>query len=129
MAGALLAGPIASASVVALVYDNPFNGLLLGVLALALVGSASRLDAHQVHRTGAAGTLMGLIMIGFGGLYPHFLEGRPATTYLFAAATGVVPCPTIALVTGWRVECQRSLRASEAIASRPVRPAPAAARS
>ena len=101
MAGALLAGPIASASVIALAYDNPFNVWLLGVLALALVGSASRLDAHRVRRGGAASTLLGLVMIGFGWLYPHFLETRPATTYLFGAATGVLPCPTIALVIGF----------------------------
>lgn len=101
MAGALLAGPIASASIVALAYDNPFNGVLLGGLALGLVGSASHLDSHRVRRGGTAAAIMGVVMIGFGWLYPHFLESRPATAYLFAAGTGVVPCPTLSLVIGF----------------------------
>jgi hypothetical protein len=101
MAGVLLAGPIASASVVAMTYGNKFNGALLGVVALALVGGALRLDSHRVRRGGLAAAILGVAMIAFGSLYPHFLESRSMTTYFFAAATGVLPCPTLSLVVGF----------------------------
>jgi len=38
-------------------------------------------------------------LIGFGWVYPHFLE-VPTLAYLVAAPVGVVPCPTLALVGG-----------------------------
>jgi hypothetical protein len=49
----------------------------------------------------AVATAIGVSMIAFGWLYPHFLESHPATTYLFAAPTGVIPCPTLSLVIGF----------------------------
>ena len=39
-------------------------------------------------------------LIGFGLVYPHFLPGEPWFAYLFAAPFGLLPCPTLALVTG-----------------------------
>jgi hypothetical protein len=101
VAGALLAAPIASVSAVAFAYGNPFNGVLLGVLALLLVGLAWPLASDEVRRGGTAATILGLGMIAFGWLYPHFLESRPMTIYLYAAPTGVVPCPSLSLVVGF----------------------------
>jgi hypothetical protein len=100
-AGALLAAPIASAGVVAFAFGNPFNGLLLGALAVALVGLASRLGSERVERGPAAATAIGVAMIAFGWLYPHFLASGPATRYLVAAPTGLIPCPTLSLVIGF----------------------------
>jgi hypothetical protein len=100
-AGALLAAPIASAGVLAFVYSNPFNGLLLGGLAAALVGIASRMGSERAERGPAAATVLGVAMIAFGWLYPHFLAVGPVTRYLVAAPTGLVPCPTLSLVIGF----------------------------
>ena len=44
----LLTAPVASASLVAFSFHNPFNGILLGALALALATIAGRLDAADV---------------------------------------------------------------------------------
>src|SRR5690242_1448554 len=76
-AGALLAAPIASVAVLAFAYGNPFNGLLLGALAAALVGIASRLGSAKAERGPAAATALGVAMIAFGWLYPHFLAVGP----------------------------------------------------
>jgi len=100
-AGTFLAAPIASAGVLAFIYGNPFNGLLLGGLASALVGIASRMGSDRVERGPAAATSLGVAMIAFGWLYPHFLAAGPVTRYLVAAPTGLVPCPTLSLGIGF----------------------------
>jgi hypothetical protein len=101
VAAALLAAPIASAGAVAFVYGNPFNGVVLGALAVALVGLAPRLGPRRTTRSSAAATAIGVAMIAFGWLYPHFLGSGPAPRYLIAAPTGLVPCPTLSLVIGF----------------------------
>jgi hypothetical protein len=100
VAGAALAAPIASAGTVAFLYGNPFNGVLLGALAVALVGLASRLGPERTTRDSAALTAIGVAMITFGWLYPHFLGAGLGVRYLISAPTGVVPCPTLSLVIG-----------------------------
>lgn len=101
LAGVLVAAPIASAGVVAFAYGNPFNGLLLGALAAALVGIASRMGSERAARGPAATTAVGVVMIAFGWLYPHFLTFGPVTRYLVAAPMGLIPCPTLSLVIGF----------------------------
>jgi hypothetical protein len=100
-AGALLSTPIASAAVVAFTHGNPFNGTVLGALALALLGVASRIDAGVVRRAPAPRAIAGLGMIAFGMFYPHFLAPRPLAMYLVAAPVGLIPCPTLSLVIGF----------------------------
>jgi len=40
-------------------------------------------------------------MIAFATFYPHFLSDRTPVAYLYAAPTGVIPCPTLSLVIGF----------------------------
>jgi hypothetical protein len=100
-AGVVLAAPIASVSVVAFAHGNPFNGVLLGIVALSLVAIAWRLGTETVRRSGMVATATGIGMIAFGWAYPHFLESHSPITYLFAAPLGVVPCPSLAVVVGF----------------------------
>jgi len=99
-AGAMLAAPIASAAAVALAFGNPFNGSVLGALALALGLLALRLPGRVAPGSGAA-TVGGVLLVGFGWFYPHFLQGGTPLAYLYAAPTGLIPCPTLALVIGF----------------------------
>ena len=100
-AAVLLAAPVASAAVAALAWRNPFNGAVLGGLAIALIILGWRLGRDRV--VGAAGPWwwFGVAMIGFGWLYPHFVHQRGAAFYLFAAPTGLIPCPTLSLIIGF----------------------------
>ncbi|HXI58001.1 MAG TPA: hypothetical protein VNO55_18175 [Polyangia bacterium] len=100
-AGALLETPIVSVSIVSFIYGNPFNGTLFALLALVLGGIAARLGRGRVHKGGPAATLAGILMLAFGWLYPHFLDSHSAAIYLVAAPTGVIPCPTLSLSTGF----------------------------
>jgi len=99
-AGALLTAPIASAAAAALAHRNPFNGAILGVLAVALAALAMRLPTVSVTRAGRLATIAGAVMIAFGWVYPHFLEGHTAAMYLVAAPLGLLPCPTLSFTVG-----------------------------
>ena len=100
-AGALLSVPVASVSALAFRYGNPFNGLMFAALALALLGLAGRLAPRPVQRGGAAMTVVGILMIAFAWLYPHFLDLRSPTIYVVGAPTGLIPCPTLSLLIGF----------------------------
>jgi len=43
----------------------------------------------------------GVIMIAFAWVYPHFVPGSSWLKYLYAAPTGLIPCPTLSLVVGF----------------------------
>ena len=82
-------------------HGNPFNGAMFGVLAAVLVGIASRFGPDEAHGGTTVDRIAGAVMIAFAWLYPHFLDARPAATYLYAAPMGLIPCPTLALVIGF----------------------------
>ena len=101
LAGALLAAPVGSVSAFAFGYENPFNGIAFGVLALALFEIGTRFPAYPVQRGGAGRAAIGVFMIGFAWLYPHFLDARSPAIYLVGAPAGLIPCPTLSLVIGF----------------------------
>lgn len=83
----------------AALYGNAFNAISFAILAIALAVVAGRADNSRVAR-GPAWTLMvGGAAIGFGLVYPHFVEGSWVRV-LAAAPVGIVPCPTLAMVAG-----------------------------
>jgi hypothetical protein len=96
----LLALPLVSVSVFAWLTRSPFNGTLfaLGAIALGIVGA--RLPRISMQRASNPAALIGLATVAFGFVYPHFLEGGSAVRYLYAAPTGLVPCPTLSVVVG-----------------------------
>jgi len=98
-AGALLATPLASVAAFAFAFGNPFNGALFAAAAVALLLLAVPGDPGPVMRGPAWAWWTGVVLIGFGWSYPHFLAAHPAT-YLYAAPVGLVPCPTLAVVIG-----------------------------
>jgi len=88
-------------SVLAWIYQNPFNGVvfLLAAVILAILGS--RQPKTPVEKPPAWAILIGALMIAFGWIYPHFLTGASWVEYLFRAPTGLIPCPTLSLVIGF----------------------------
>ncbi|RTR06535.1 hypothetical protein [Halomonas nitroreducens] len=97
---ALLTLPLLCVSVLAWGEANPFNGVVFLVGALALAACARRLPAERVAPGPRWTRMAGLLVIGFGWGYPHFLEAASPLAYLYAAPTGLVPCPTLAIVIG-----------------------------
>lgn len=101
-AAMLLALPLASVSVLAFAFGNPFNGVVFGLVAALTAGFGSRLDNAPIRFEPAPEwtVFAGAALVAFGLFYPHFLETDAALAYLVAAPTGLVPCPTLALVIG-----------------------------
>jgi hypothetical protein len=97
--GLLLALPLLSVSALSFAAGNGFNGVAFAALALLGIAATARrgTPAPPAPRAICAA---GLTMIGYGWIYPHFLEGS-AITYLYAAPLGLVPCPTLAAVIGF----------------------------
>jgi hypothetical protein len=92
--------PLASVAITAFFFGNPFNGAVFTVTtvvltALAVSGSTAPIGSHKRWTT-----LLGLCLVAFGWLYPHFLVGRSIVAYLYASPLGILPCPTLALVCG-----------------------------
>lgn len=98
--GVALALPFVSVAVMACADGNPVNGALFTVLALALGILGQRLPATATSRPPAWALVAGLGMIAFGLFYPHFLVGGSWARYLYAAPTGLVPCPTLSVAIG-----------------------------
>jgi len=100
IAAALLTLPLISVGVLAWAFDNPFNGSVFLALALALLAASARLGEASIRRGPPWAIRLGVLMALFGWVYPHFLEAGSPLRYLYAAPTGLVPCPTLAIVIG-----------------------------
>jgi hypothetical protein len=100
LVGALLIPPLVSVSVLAWIAGNPFNGAAFGALSIVQAALLGRLSRRQVEKAHPARVLLGSALVAFGWAYPHFLPEDPASTYLYAAPLGLIPCPTLSLVLG-----------------------------
>jgi hypothetical protein len=96
----LIGAPLASVAGVAIVFNNPFNASVFGASTLALTALAMRGDCRAAWRGAEWTRGLGVAMIAFGWLYPHFLQGD-ATAYLYASPIGLVPCPSLAVAIGF----------------------------
>ncbi|MGZ4886154.1 MAG: hypothetical protein ACXVJK_00430 [Candidatus Aminicenantales bacterium] len=93
--------PLVSVAVLAFTHGNPFNGIVFLLGAISLAATAAR-KGTSIHWGGAAVTrAIGAVMVLFGWIYPHFLQGSSPLRYLYAAPTGLIPCPTLSIVIGF----------------------------
>jgi hypothetical protein len=91
---------LGSVALCALLFANPFNALLLGASALTLALLAVRAQDNGAPAMGTRWTrVLGALLLAFGWVYPHFLEG-PSLAYLYAAPLGTLPCPTLSASVG-----------------------------
>jgi len=106
----------ASVSAFAFQYGNPFNGVAFGFLTGMLLLNGISTDAIRLRQGNTAATAMGGGLIVFGWLYPHFLQSQPLFMYALAAPMGLIPCPTLAVLTGVTVLLDSGLSRSWSIA-------------
>lgn len=101
LATQLLALPLASVSALAWLHGNPFNGAVFGALAAALLALSFRAPRGPVVAAGPAWVrAAGAALVVFAWFYPHFLEEWPLVAYVAGAPLGLLPCPSLSLVTG-----------------------------
>jgi hypothetical protein len=99
-AAASLSIPLASVSIVALAFENPFNGAVFAALSVLLAGLAFRASTATVTQGSRWAVILGSLLIVFGWVYPHFLDNSPWFAYLYSAPMGAIPCPTLSAVVG-----------------------------
>jgi hypothetical protein len=100
IAGIMLTLPLVSVSALAWLAANPFNGILFALAAIALLVIAIRLPQERIHVAPLWLLSAGALLFIFGWVYPHFLTTASWLPYLYAAPTGLVPCPTLSIVIG-----------------------------
>jgi hypothetical protein len=98
--GVLLALPILSVSTLAWINANPFNGGFFALTGVALMLIALKMGGDAVRVGPGWSTVTGTLMFAFGWAYPHFLGGSTPAAWLYAAPTGLIPCPTLSIVIG-----------------------------
>jgi hypothetical protein len=105
----LLSVPLVSVSVLAFSFGNPFNGFVFALLAVVLVVLGLRAPPGRtiVEPSSAGWVVAGALLVAFAWVYPHFLDGRGASAYLYAAPVGLIPCPTLLLATGFTLMAGR----------------------
>jgi hypothetical protein len=102
----LLSVPLASVSALAWIYGNPFNGAVFALAAgaLGLLAGAGAADETPVRRAPWSMAL-GVCLLAFAWVYPHFVVGHSMWKYLYRSPLGAIPCPTLSLVCGASLIC------------------------
>ncbi len=100
VSGLLVALPLLSVSMIAWESSNPFNGLIYALVGLAVLHISTRLPREKTQIAPLWLLIPGILMFIFGWVYPHFLDTSSLVSYLYAAPTGLIPCPTLSIVIG-----------------------------
>lgn len=100
LAASALAAPLASVSVFGWAYGNPFNGTMFALFAAVVAVLGARAPRVAVAEPAGWTAALGVAMVAYAWVYPHFLAARPFAAYLVGAPMGLVPCPTLSLVIG-----------------------------
>ena len=99
----LLSLPLLTVSFFAWITGNPFNGTLFLLFGILLIIFGARNPDVPINIRHSWSTVLGIVILAFGLLYPHFLESDNYFIYLYSAPTGLVPCPTLSTVIGFAI--------------------------
>src|SRR5215204_5513372 len=98
--GLFLTIPLLSVSFFAWQVSNPFNGVSFLMIGMALFYLSIHAKPERlVLNPSLSLKITGAGMLLFGLVYPHFL-GQQLVVYLYASPTGIIPCPTLLMITG-----------------------------
>jgi hypothetical protein len=94
----LLCAPVLSVSIASFAFGNPFNGASFALLALCIAWLA-RTPAQTAAPPPAWAVWLGAALLLYAWCYPAFGHGA-WYRLAFTAPIGVVPCPTLASISG-----------------------------
>ncbi|MBN1598864.1 MAG: hypothetical protein JW894_11275 [Bacteroidales bacterium] len=97
----LICLPLFSVAVFAWLSGNPFNGMLFSMLTILILIFGLRASSQPISLSQLPFFIIGLIMIVFGLVYPHFIETSSVIKYLYASPVGLIPCPTLSILIGF----------------------------
>ena len=98
--GILICLPLLSVAVFAWLSGNPFNGILFSVMAILIFIYGSKASVQTISYSQIPFIAIGVFMIVFGLVYPHFISTESFFKYLYASPAGLIPCPTLSLIIG-----------------------------
>lgn len=93
--------PVLSVAIMAFIQGNPFNGGLFSILAVLVFIFGLRAAGEPVQTSSLVFMVIGILMIVFGLVYPHFVSEGSFVRYLYASPVGLIPCPTLSLLIGF----------------------------
>lgn len=80
---------------------NYFNAVVFAFLVIVSIYTALRSLNGVIKEDRSWPDIAGLSLIIFGLMYPEFLKTGSMLEYVYAAPTGLIPCPTLATLTGF----------------------------
>jgi len=92
--------PFATVALLAWFNGNPFNGILFSILTVYSLIIGRKLSQKVLKYSSWPYRLAGILLLFFGLWYPHFLDTYSVLAYLYAAPTGLIPCPTLSVAIG-----------------------------
>jgi len=98
--GAFMCVPLLSVAVFAWITGNPFNGILFAVASILILVFGLKAPTQTISLSQTPFLVIGIIMVLFGLVYPHFLKPDSIVGYLYASPAGLIPCPTLSIVIG-----------------------------
>ena len=100
MLGTLLCIPLLSVAIFAWITGNPFNGIVFSLAAILILIFGLRASPEPINYSKLSFLIIGIVMIVFGLVYPHFIEANSLFKYLYASPAGLIPCPTLSILIG-----------------------------
>lgn len=97
----LLSGLLMSVGFFAGMGYNIFNAAIFALLAVLSIYAALRPGKGLISGDKSWPDIAGLLLIIFGLIYPEFLRTDSLLEFAYAAPTGLVPCPTLCVLTGF----------------------------
>lgn len=97
----LICLPAISVAIFAWLSGNPFNGTLFILLAILILIFGLKSSGQPVNVSQMPFVVVGILMIVFGLVYPHFIETNSVLKYLYASPVGLIPCPTLSILIGF----------------------------
>ncbi len=99
--GIIMALPILSVAILALISGNPFNGTVFSIATILLIYFGFKATIQVISYSQIAFIIAGIFMIVFGLIYPHFIKPDSIFKYLYESPVGLIPCPTLSIIIGF----------------------------
>jgi hypothetical protein len=97
----LLSSLLMSVSLFAGRQGNFFNAAIFVFLVIISIYATLRASNGNITGDRSWADISGLLLIIFGLLYPEFLKTGSLIEYTYASPIGLIPCPTLSVLTGF----------------------------
>jgi len=97
----ILSSLLMSVSLFASLQGNFFNAAVFALLVIMSIYAMLRSGNDAIKGNRSWPDVIGLLLIIYGLLYPEFLNANSLLEYAYSAPTGLIPCPTLAVLTGF----------------------------